>query len=144
MKRVLILCTGNSCRSQIAEAILNKMGQGEFQAFSAGSKSAGFVHPMAIQVLEDMKYSTEGLHSKSMEDFRDQNFDVVITVCDRAKESCPTWPNDPERIHWSFEDPVKVQGTEEQKLAAFRKTATEMQQRMRLFLSVHSSKAARR
>ena len=129
MKRVLILCTGNSCRSQIAEVILNKMGQGQFEAVSAGAKPSGYVHPLALRVLSEMNYSTEGLRSKSVDEFKDKAFDTVITVCDRAKEACPVWPG-AEMLHWSFEDPANVKGTDEDKLVEFRKTAMGIQQRV--------------
>ena len=139
MKRVLILCTGNSCRSQMAEVILNKMGQGQFQAVSAGAKPSGYVHPMALQVLREMNYPVEGLRSKSIDEFKEQTFDTVITVCDRAKEACPVWPG-AEMLHWSFEDPAEAKGTDEQKLAEFRKTAVGIQQRLRLYISVNQPK----
>jgi arsenate reductase len=131
MKRVLFLCTGNSCRSQMAESILNKLGQGDFEAVSAGAKPAGFVHPLAIRVLKEFGCPSEGLRSKSWDEFKDEPFDTVVTVCDNAKESCPVFPGNAERIHWSFEDPVEASGTEEEKLAIFRKVFNEIQQRIR-------------
>jgi arsenate reductase len=122
----------------MAEAIFNQLGKGEFQAFSAGAKPSGYVHPMAIRILKELNSPVDGLRSKSMDEFNDQKFETVITVCDRAKDACPVWPG-AEMIHWGFEDPAQVKGTDEQKLAEFRKTATGLQQRIRLFLSVEKS-----
>jgi arsenate reductase (thioredoxin) len=135
MKRVLILCTGNSCRSQMAETMLNKLGKGGYRAFSAGAKPAGHVHPLAIETLSSMQYSIEGLRSKSMDEFKNQAFDLVITVCDRARDVCPVWPG-AQTLHWSFEDPAEASGSETEKRAVFRRVATEIQQRIRLFLSI--------
>src|SRR5580693_704226 len=95
MKKLLFLCTGNSCRSQMAQVLMNSLGKGRFEAFSAGSKPAGYVLPLAIKTMQDAKLSTEGLRSKSWEEFQGQPFDFVITVCDRAKESCPVFPGHP-------------------------------------------------
>ncbi len=132
MKKVLFLCTGNSCRSQMAEAVLNRIGAGRFAAVSAGSKPAGFVHPLALRLLRQLGHPVDGLRSKSMDEFRDQSFDAVITVCDRAKEACPVWPG-AEMIHWSFEDPADAVGTDAEKLAAFRRIYNEILQRLRLY-----------
>ncbi len=143
MKRVLFLCTGNSCRSQMAEAILNQLGKGQVQAFSAGAKPAGYVHPLAMETLKQFNMSVEGLRSKSWEEFKDQPFDAVITVCDKANESCPIFPNDVQRIHWSIQDPAAVSGTDPEKRAVFQKVFTELQQRIRLFLAVTTSKVTR-
>jgi arsenate reductase len=134
MKRILFLCTGNSCRSQMAQVIMNRLGKGRFEAFSAGSKPAGYVHPLAIKTLEDAHLPTEGLRSKSWEEFEGQAFDFVITVCDRAKESCPVWPGRPITAHWGFEDPADATGTDEQKERVFRRVFTEIQTRISLFL----------
>jgi arsenate reductase len=136
MKRVLFLCTGNSCRSQMAQVIMNRFGKGRFEAFSAGSKPAGYVHPLAIKTLEDAKLSAEGLRCKSWEEFEGQPFDFVITVCDRAKETCPIWPGQPITAHWGFEDPAQAAGTDEEKSRVFRKVFTEIQTRISLFLAL--------
>lgn len=136
MKRVLFLCTGNSCRSQMAQVVMNRFGQGRFEAFSAGSKPAGYVHPLAIKTLEDAKLSTDGLRSKSWEEYEGQSFDFVITVCDRARETCPVWPGQPITAHWGFEDPAEATGTDEQKQRVFRKVFTEIQARISLFLAL--------
>ena len=135
MKKVLFLCTGNSCRSQMAEAILNKLGQGRYEAVSAGSKPAGYVHPLAISLLKELVHPVEGTRSKSMDEFREQKFDFVITVCDRAKESCPVWPG-AEMIAWSFADPAEAVGSDAEKLVVFRRIFNEIQQRLRLFVSL--------
>ena len=136
MKRILFLCTGNSCRSQMAEVLMNHLGQGRFEALSAGSKAAGYVHPLAIKTLKEAKLPTEGLRSKSWEVYQGQPFDFVITVCDRAKESCPVWPGQPVTAHWSFEDPAEAAGTDEQKERIFHKVFIEIQTRIRLFLAL--------
>jgi arsenate reductase (thioredoxin) len=136
MKRILFLCTGNSCRSQMAQVIMNRLGQGRFEALSAGAKPAGYVHPLAIQALQESKLPTEGLRSKSWEEFQGQPMDFVITVCDRAKESCPVWPGQPVSAHWGFKDPADATGTDEEKLREFRKIFGEIQARIRLFLAL--------
>lgn len=140
MKKVLILCTGNSCRSQMAEVMMNQMGQGQYEAVSAGAKPSGYVHPLAIQTLKKLHYPVNGLRSKSWDEFKGRAFDAVITVCDRAKESCPIWPGNPEVLHWSFEDPAEAKGTDDQKSAVFQKIANEIQQRIRLYLSSEAAK----
>jgi len=140
MKRILFLCTGNSCRSQMAQVIMIYQGKGRFEALSAGSKPAGYVHPLAIKTLEDAKLSTEGLRSKSWEEFDGQSFDFVITVCDRARESCPVWPGQPITAHWGFEDPAEATGTDEQKERVFRKVLTEIRTRISLFLALPMDK----
>ncbi len=143
MKRILFLCTGNSCRSQMAEVILNRLAQGRFQAFSAGAKPAGYVHPLALQTLQEARLSMTGLRSKSWEEFKDQPMDFVITVCDRAKETCPVWPGQPISAHWGFEDPAEATGSEAQKLQVFRKIFTEIQTRIGLFLALPMDKLSR-
>ena len=140
MKRILFLCTGNSCRSQMAQVIMNRLGKGRLDAFSAGSTPAGCVHPLAIKTLEDAKLSTEGLRSKSWEEYQGKSFDFVITVCDRARESCPVWPGQPITAHWGFEDPAAATGTDEQKERIFRKVFTEIQTRISLFLALPMDK----
>jgi arsenate reductase len=104
-KKVLFLCTGNSCRSQLAEAIVNAKFGDEWQAFSAGTKPAGYVHPMAIQVLSEMGIEHQG-RSKLADEYRQLDFDLVITVCDSAAETCPVWLGKGKRLHHSFPDPA--------------------------------------
>lgn len=119
MKKVLFLCTGNSCRSHMAEAIINaRMGE-QWQAFSAGTKPAGYIHPKAIWVLEEIGINHRG-DSKHAEVFREWDFDLVVTVCDSAAEECPIWLGQGRRVHHSFPDPAKATGTEEEILAVFR------------------------
>jgi arsenate reductase (thioredoxin) len=118
-RKVLFLCTGNSCRSQMAEAIVNARLSDDWRAFSAGTEPAGYVHPKAIQVLDEIGIQHEG-QSKSAEQFRDMVFDLVVTVCDDAAENCPVWLGKGKRVHLGFPDPAKAEGTEEEQLAVFR------------------------
>ncbi|MFZ3071503.1 MAG: DUF2007 domain-containing protein [Anaerolineaceae bacterium] len=120
-KRVLILCTGNSARSQMAEAVVNHDCWDKWVAFSAGTKPAGFVHPYAQAVLKEAGIFHQG-ESKSVDVFKGQTFDLIITVCDNARETCPIWLGKGNRIHVGFEDPAAVTGSEMEKMAAFRKT----------------------
>jgi ArsR family transcriptional regulator, arsenate/arsenite/antimonite-responsive transcriptional repressor / arsenate reductase (thioredoxin) len=131
--RVLFLCTHNSARSQLAEALLRHLAGGRAEAFSAGTEP-GRVHPQALAVLDRQGVAAEGLYSKSVTQFVGQHFDYVITVCDRAKESCPIFPGDPERIHWSFPDPSAV-APEEQPLA-FTQTFVGLEKRLKLLLTL--------
>ena len=133
---VLFLCTGNSARSQIAEAILRQLSLNQIEVYSAGSVPQPAVHAMAKAVLES-KYGidTTDLHPKSMDRFLDRRFDYVITVCDRAAETCPVFPGDPQRIHWSFADPAAVRDETEQR-RAFEHVATGLAGRLRLWLSL--------
>ena len=137
---VLFVCTGNSARSQIAEALGNSLGKGRIRAFSAGSHPAGRVQPMALQVLSDAGLDVSTLRSKSWAEFAlpgAPEMDLVITVCDRAAgESCPVWPGQPITAHWSIPDPVAVTGTPEQVQKAFSNTLHVLQQRISLLLSL--------
>jgi protein-tyrosine-phosphatase len=134
--RVLFLCTGNSARSQMAEALLRHMSKGRVEVFSAGSAPQAHVHPLAKETLEH-RYGidTSALTPKSMDQFRGERFEYVITVCDRAAEVCPVFPGDPERIHWSFEDPAAVVGDSAQR-RAFASVANGIAGRLRLWLSL--------
>lgn len=120
-KRVLFLCTGNSARSQMAEAIVNNDCWDKWVAFSAGTEPTGTVNPFAQQVIEEADIYHQG-RSKSVDEFADQVFDLVVTVCDHANETCPLWLKQGEKIHIGFEDPAAFLGTDEEKLAVFRKT----------------------
>ena len=124
-RSVLFLCTGNSCRSQMAEAIVNARYSKEWRALSAGTRPVGFVHPLALQALREIGIEHRG-ESKSVEQFRDQDFDLVITVCDDANEECPVWLGKGKRLHEGFRDPAKAEGTDEERLAAFRQVRNEM------------------
>ena len=128
--RVLILCTGNSARSQMAEGLLRHDGGPEYEVFSAGTHPS-HVRPEATQVMREVGIDISGHRSKSVEEFAGQNFDYVITVCDNAKESCPVFPATTMRIHWSIEDPAAVQGSEEQRLAEFRRIRNQLRTHLR-------------
>ena len=137
---VLFLCTGNSARSIMAEAILNRKGKGQFTAYSAGSHPTGAPRPEALRQLESAHISTEGLRSKSWDEFStpgSPHFDFVFTVCDNAaKEQCPYWPGQPMTAHWGVPDPAAVKGTPEEIARAFRDAFTVLDRRIGLFLSL--------
>jgi arsenate reductase len=118
-RKVLILCTGNSCRSQMAEAIVNARLGDRWQAFSAGIRPVGYVHPNALKVLEEIGILHQG-RSKSADEFRDDDFDLVITVCDSATEECPVWLGTGRRVHRGFPDPAKAEGPGSVVMEAFR------------------------
>ena len=137
---VLFLCTGNSARSILAEAILNFKGRPTFTAYSAGSHPAGKIHPQALRELEIAHLPTSGLRSKSWEEFAEPgapNLDFVFTVCDNAaKEVCPVWPGQPISAHWGIPDPAAVRGTPEEVQRAFREAFVTLDRRIGLFLSL--------
>jgi arsenate reductase len=119
-RKVLILCTGNSCRSQMAEAIVNDRRGDSWQAFSAGTQPANQVHPKAIQALAEIGINHNGTKPKHIEAFLGQAFDLIITVCDDAAENCPMWPGQGRRVHIGFPDPAKASGTDAEIIAVFR------------------------
>lgn len=120
MKRVLVLCTGNSCRSVMAEALINQLKQGEYEAVSAGSFPAGYVHPKSIETLQRHGINPGQPRSKSWDEFTGQHFDYVITVCDSAaSETCPVFSGNYRKLHWSTPDPAKAEGSEMDIEAAF-------------------------
>jgi len=127
-QRVLILCTGNSARSQMAEGLLRHLAGDRFEVFSAGIVGS-FVRQLAITVMQEIGIDISGHRSKSVDEFVDQEFDYVITVCDHANERCPIFPAKAKRIHWSIDDPV-VSGSEQTQLAAFRVARDELQKRI--------------
>ncbi len=133
-EKVLILCTGNSARSQMAEGLFRRAAGDRFEVFSAGVKPTS-VRPEAIAVMRELGIDISGQRSKSVDEFRGQEFRYVITVCDNAKESCPVFPGRTERIHWSFEDPAAVAGTEEQRTAAFRQIRDQIAKRIDAFVA---------
>jgi arsenate reductase (thioredoxin) len=137
---VLFLCTGNSARSILAESILRKEGRQLFRAFSAGSQPKGTVNPIAIKVLNSLDFPTDGLRSKSWEEFARPDapvMDFVFTVCDNAAgESCPVWPGQPMTAHWGIEDPAEVEGTDLQKEAAFVAALRYLKNRIAVFSSL--------
>ena len=133
--KVLVLCTGNSARSQMAEALLRHLSNNEIEVASAGSAPQPAVHPMALSTLRSkFGIDASGLFPKSMDGFLGERFDYVITVCDRAAESCPIFPGTPERLHWSFEDPAAVAG-EDARRRAFEAVADGLAQRVRAWLA---------
>ncbi|MDI1362794.1 arsenate reductase ArsC [Methylotenera sp.] len=141
---VLFLCTGNSARSIMAEKLMEHWGKGKFKAYSAGSHPNGKVNPFAIQTIKSHGLSVEGLRSKSWDEFAVEgapHLDFVFTVCDNAAgEMCPYWPGQPMTAHWGVEDPAAVEGTDEEKLEAFRKVSGYLQNRIKLFTALPISK----
>ena len=137
---VLFLCTGNSARSILAEGILRKDGAGRFNVFSAGSQPKGVVNPFALKVLESLNYPTDGMRSKSWEEFAAPGapeMDFVFTVCDNAAgEACPVWPGQPMTAHWGIEDPAAVEGTDIEKETAFVLAARYLKNRISIFTNL--------
>jgi arsenate reductase (thioredoxin) len=137
---VLFLCTGNSARSIMAEALLNFWGRGRFQTFSAGSHPKGEVHPLALDVLRRNRIPAENARSKSWDEFATPDaapLDFVFTVCDNAaQEVCPVWPGQPMTAHWGILDPAAVEGTEEERARAFNKAFRELDARLKVFTSL--------
>lgn len=136
-KRVLILCTGNSARSQMAEGLLRHDGGASFEVESAGVEPS-FVRPQAVKVMSEIGIDISNHRSKPVEEFLGQEFDYVITVCDNARERCPIFPGKAERIHWSFDDPAAVAGEEEVILETFRRVRDEIRERLRTFIKTSS------
>lgn len=137
--RVLILCTGNSARSQMAEGLLRHDAGAAIKVFSAGTKPTQ-VRPEAVAVMREAGIDISGQRSKSVDEFEGQDFNYVITVCDNAKQSCPVFPAKTKRIHWSIEDPAAVQGSEEERLAAFRRIRDELRLRLQRFAETEAEK----
>ena len=131
-KRVLILCTGNSARSQMAEGLLRHQAGARFEVFSASTKPS-HVRPEAIAVMRELGIDISGHRSKSADEFAGQSFDYVLTVCDNAKESCPIFPGTPITIHQNFEDPAALEGSEAERLAPFRRVRDQMKHYLRDF-----------
>jgi arsenate reductase len=143
-RHVLFLCTGNSARSILAEVLMNTLGKGRFIAHSAGSFPTGRVNPFAIELLQKNGMPTDGLRSKSWDEFATPGapaLDYIFTVCDNAAgETCPVWPGQPVSAHWGVEDPAAVEGTDEEKRRAFVRALTTLQRRIELFLSLPHGK----
>jgi arsenate reductase len=137
---VLFLCTGNSARSIFAESILTRFGAGQFRAFSAGSRPRGFVHPTTVELLRRFNFPVESLRSKDWNEFaRDgaPHMDFVFTVCDRAAaEVCPVWPGQPMTAHWGVADPALAEGSDTERMDAFRTAFRELENRIRIFVSL--------
>jgi ArsR family transcriptional regulator, arsenate/arsenite/antimonite-responsive transcriptional repressor / arsenate reductase (thioredoxin) len=131
--RVLFLCTHNSARSQMAEGIMRYLSGGKVEALSAGSDPSA-LHPLAVQAMAKMGIDISQQRSKHMVEFAGQSFDYIVTVCDRVRESCPTWPDDPKRVHWSFLDPAAVEGSEQERSRAFEQVAFQLMTRLRYLL----------
>jgi arsenate reductase len=129
-KRVLFLCTGNSARSQMAEGLVNHFLGDRWEAHSAGTEPAGYVHPLAVRAMAELGIDISGHHSKSTDDFREVVFDVVITVCDDAAQNCPIWLGQGHVVHIGFPDPAAGTGSEEKQLEAFRRARDGLHQRV--------------
>ena len=132
-RRVLVLCTGNSARSQMAEGLLRELGAGEVEAHSAGTAPSA-VHPLAIRVMAEIGIDIRSQRSKHLDEFRNSTFDDVLTVCDNAAESCPVFPGGTRRTHWSLPDPAAVGGEEADRVEAFRRTRDSLDRRLREWL----------
>lgn len=136
-KRVLFVCTHNSARSIMAEALLRQKGGDRFEAHSAGTEVAQ-VRPLTRRVLGEAGLPTEGLRSKSLDEFVDQRFDYVVTVCDSARQACPTFPGEGQRLHWGFEDPSAASGSEAERLDEFRRVFAAISARIDRFVTGES------
>ena len=129
-KKILFLCTGNSCRSQMAEGLVNHYLGDEWQAYSAGTRPAGYVHPLAFQALAELGIDISRQRSKSAAQFRGREFDAVVTVCDDAAENCPVWLGNGRKVHIGFDDPARATGSDGERLAVFRRVRDEIRQQM--------------
>ncbi|MGD8813255.1 MAG: arsenate reductase ArsC [Anaerolineales bacterium] len=133
--RILVLCTGNSCRSQMAEGLFQWLASDEVVAFSAGVEPQGYVHPFTIRVMQEIDIDISQARSKSVDEFLNQSFDFVVTVCDHAAEHCPTFANSTTRIHWPIDDPFTVVGDEATRLEAYRRARDKLRERIESFLT---------
>jgi arsenate reductase len=140
-RKVLILCTGNSARSQMAEGLFRHEGGDRYEVFSAGTRPS-IVRSEAIAVLAEIGIDISGQRSKSVDEFVAQPLDLVITVCDNAKEACPVFPGRTQRLHWPFEDPAHAEATEEERKAAFRKVRDQIRGKIREFLAAEKTRSA--
>ncbi len=132
---VLILCTGNSCRSHLAEGLLRAVAGDLFEVHSAGSKPAGYVHPLAIRAMQEIGIDISGHRSKSMKEFMATPIETVITVCGVADQACPIFPGQVNRHHWPFDDPAHATGTEEEQLAVFRRVRNEIRRTLEAYVA---------
>ncbi len=133
--RVLFVCTGNSARSIMAEALTRKHGGDAFEVFSAGTEPRG-INPLTVRALQEAGLPTDGLSSKSVQEFLGQRFDYVITVCDQARQSCPVFPGSHQSLHWGYEDPAEATGTDEERLQVFRSVLTQLGLRINEFVVI--------
>ncbi len=142
--KVLFLCTGNSARSIIAEALLQRLGQGKFEAYSAGSIPKGRVNPFALEILEQNNFKTDSFRSKSWDEFEKEGvlkLDFIFTVCDNAaNEVCPIWPGQPISAHWGIEDPDQPELSDDEQRKLFQKTFRELEQRIKIFTGLQFDK----
>lgn len=134
VQRVIILCTGNSCRSQMAEAFWRKYGGDEWEVVSAGTRPKGAVYPLAIRAMGEKGIDISRAESKSIDPFIGQKFDLVVTVCDDAEKSCPTFASAAKHLHWPFDDPPKATGTDEQRMQVCRRVRDEIEAKIRSYL----------
>ena len=139
--RVLFVCTGNSARSIMAEALLRRHGGGRFEVHSAGTEPRG-VNPLTLRVLAEAGIDASGARSKSVNEFLGQHFDYVITVCDQARQVCPVFPGAHESLHWGYEDPAEATGTEDERLRVFRRVLVAMGERVQQFAAIARRAAA--
>jgi arsenate reductase (thioredoxin) len=137
-KRILVLCTGNSARSQMGEGLFRAEGGDGYEVFSAGTRP-GIVRPEAIAAMKEIGLDISSHRSKSVDEFAGQTFDYVVTVCDNARDNCPVFPAATERIHWSLEDPAAVEGGEAERLAAFRQVRNQIHERVKAFFAALKS-----
>ena len=135
-KKVLFICTGNACRSQIAHGLLRDMAGDRFEVFSAGSHPSR-VHPMSVAVMEEVGVDISHHTSDFVDDYLDKGIDIAITVCDNANQSCPTFPGNAERIHWSIDDPFKGWNFDTSQMDSFRETRREIKEKLEMFLESH-------
>jgi arsenate reductase (thioredoxin) len=133
-QKLLVLCTGNSARSQMAEGLLRRAAGDRFEVYSAGTKPTR-VRPEAIAVMAEIGIDISGHRSKSVDEFAGQDLDCVITVCDNARETCPVFPAKAQRLHWPFEDPAAVEGSDNRRMAAFRAVRDQIREKIAAFLS---------
>jgi arsenate reductase len=141
-QKILILCTGNSCRSQMAEGLINHFMGETWQAYSAGTQPSGYVHPLAIEAMAELGIDISEERSKSTAEFRDVAFDLVVTVCDDAAENCPLWLGEGRQAHIGFVDPAEATGTRKEKMTVFRRVRDEIRQQVLGYLEGSSSPSA--
>lgn len=132
--KVLFLCTGNSCRSQMAEGLVNHYLKKQWKAYSAGTRPAGYVHPLAVRAMAELGIDISRSKSKSADALRSKNFDLVVTVCDSAAEDCPVWLGPDKVVHISFPDPADAEGSEEEQMAVFREVRDDLRRRIFYYL----------
>lgn len=135
--RLLFLCTGNSCRSQMAEGLLRRMAGDRYESLSAGAKPSGYVHPLAVEAMRELGIDISEQTSKSIDEFLPPNGtppDVIVSVCSAAEKECPIFPGDVERMHWPFDDPADAEGSDAEKLPVFRRVRDEISARLQEFL----------